>query len=102
MEKRNPLSRKETTPGRFVLHGGFFLIGVRRYKRTHGKKDKAGIRTRNSEATARRVTLTLPCLCFFLKRHPRPDSNRRPTDQASNALPTELRGCSRSVQTTRW
>ena len=29
------------------------------------KKDKAGIRTRNSETTARRVTITLPCLCFF-------------------------------------
>ena len=39
MPKKEPPSRKETTPRRFVLHAGFFLIGVRMYKPSNGGGD---------------------------------------------------------------
>ena len=56
MEKKEPHPEK-----RPHLEGSFCTVGflISKYVQkmpTNGKKDKAGIRTRNSEATARRVT----------------------------------------------
>ena len=66
MEKKGPHPEKRPHL-EDSFHGLVFNIIFTRDANKQKKKVKAGIRTRNSETTARRVTITLPCLCFLFK-----------------------------------
>ena len=65
MEKRNPIQKRDHTLKIRFPRWVFNIILTK--MPTNGKKDKAGIRTRNFEATARRVTYYTTLSLFFLK-----------------------------------
>ena len=94
MDKKNPPEKRPHLEGSFCT----VLGGT---SQPTEKRTRPGFEPETPRPQHGVLPMTLPCLCF-LKIHPRPDSNWRPTDQASNALPTELRGCWWPVQTTRW